>query len=166
MHVDRSIIPHLRAGMAGEIQGRRVADAHEQEIGGEGLRCRPCFAGSGHRRDHDMRQALAAFAVHRRMALDHRDVGFRSQRIRLRRAIGQIDNRRDLYPRLDAIQRRLIAKAIAGRDDSAFARLNPIKPDQPLRRIREHDARTVIVVKDNRLIEAAGREHDLLARTL
>ncbi len=35
VHLDEGVVHGLGAGVAGEVEGRRVADAHEQEIGAE-----------------------------------------------------------------------------------------------------------------------------------
>ena len=168
VHADRGVVDDLGAGVAREVERRRVADAHEHEVAGDPFRLAP-----GLPSPHDVcdRHALD---VARPFGIDERRPRDDAHAARARgRSAGMVRgsaSRSTIGRHLDAgveqVERRLVAEAVGGRDDGARAGLHAVEPHQPLRRVGEHDARPVVVGEHQRLIEGAGRDDRLLGADL
>ena len=73
----------------------------------------------------------------------------------------QIDDQRDADARLLEIERSAVSAVVRGRDDDAVADLGAILKAIASRGIGEHHGGAVIVRKDERTLDRAGRQHHL-----
>ncbi len=167
MHVDSRVEYDFSAGVAGEVERRREADARENEVAVDPLGVFRRLALTGDARYRHRRYVLAAFAVDQRRARN--DAHATGAHGLCRGAVGrgvEVDDGGDGDSRVEQVERRLVAEAVRRRDDGARAGLDAVKPHQPLRGVGEHDAGTVVIAEDQRLIEGAGGDDRLLAADL
>ena len=73
----------------------------------------------------------------------------------------RVDNQRDAHARFLEVERSAVSAVVRGRDDDALADLGAILKAIASRGIGEHHGRAVIVRKDERTLDRAGRQHHL-----
>ena len=92
------------------------------------------------------------------------DLDARGSRSLRQRAFGfgaQIDDQRDAHARFLEIERSSVSAVVRRRDNDAVADLGAILKAIASRGVREHHGGAVIVRKDERTLDRAGREHHL-----
>ena len=73
----------------------------------------------------------------------------------------QVDDQRDTHARFLEIERGSVSAVVRGRDNDAVADLGAILTAIAPRGIGEHHGGAVIVRKDQRTLDRAGRQHHL-----
>ena len=167
----RPVVNQPGTGMAGDVGGGHVAGAHAQQVAGDRLSAHAEFAGVDDRGDGDRPNAAGAEmlpGLGRGMPRDDPNFPLGDRRSFGRRVgvPAKIDHRRDLDTGLQQVEGGGVSFPAGGRDHGPVAGPDPVMPDQPLRRRKEHRAGQVVVAEHDRLLDRAGRHHDLLCPNL
>ncbi len=159
------------AGVAQQLRQRRIADAHRQQVAGHAF----ALSRQAPLADDAIEDAAAEVQpAAPRPCLGHRVPGEHAQaalgrRLRLRRRrrlVAQIRHRRDLDARLRQVEGDAVAMGVGGGDHRALAGLDAVEADQTLHGRAQHHPRQVVAAEHHRLLEGAGRQHDLLGAQL
>ncbi len=151
----------LAAGLREQVDGRREAARHQQEVAGHGLEVgRPRSRRLGH---ESAGHAQAAGRPHDRAARHHRQArGTRRRDALARGPRPRVDDAGDRHARVVQLERRPVGGVVRGHDHGAAA-----GPDTPAvqvaaGRVGQHHAGAVVVGKHQRALGRARRQHDML----
>ena len=153
--LQRLVEDELAARLREEMHRRRPSARHEQRITGD-------FSLSAQMLDPNRVDPQAA--VDAENLGPGRDLDARGARGLGQRSLGlaaQIGDQRDADARFLQVERRAVGAVVRGRDDDALADLGAILAAVAPRGIGEHHRRAVIVRKDERTLDRAGRQHHL-----
>ena len=146
---------------------RREAAAHQHEVAGD-ARARADLAVAADGRDLDRGHPVPSARGANRGRL--RECEARRRGLAAAQgpdtSLADVDDRRDLDAARGKLDRGAVSLVMGGRHHRARAGLDGVARKILARRVGEHDARAVVVGKDERALERARREHHLLGAHL
>ena len=137
------------------MHGGRPSARHEERVAGDFSLSATMLDANG----IDSQAAVSAEDLGAGNDLDAR--GLRGIRQRAFGFGAQVDNQRDAHARLLEVERSAVSAVVRGRDDDAVADLGAILKAITSRGIGEHHGGAVIIRKDERTLDRAGRQHHL-----
>lgn len=155
------VVAEFRAGLQGQVIGRREAHRHADEVTVDGLlrTIRWPNDDPAHMAMAASRQGLA----HDLAVEDGQPPILRgTTKLSIRRLQAQVGDRGDGNAGIGEVEGDAIGGVVSGEDHGAGPRPHAIEADQALRRRAEHDARKIVVAEHRRLLDGAGGENHAL----
>ena len=160
--LDLIVVAELAARLREERHVRRPAAGDREQIAFDLDRRPPTPSPASGRTATPADPMPALGADDRGVAVDGDAAPRRLGEMLLRHLGAEIDDRRDLAAGARHVERRVPAGIVVGEDDDAFARQHAVAVHVGAHRAGEHDAGPVVLVEDQRPLDRAGGEHDLL----